>query len=136
MKLRSKQKATKQPASPVKKRTSTKRTAGPGVADGASTGGANKFDAEKVPLDLLPFAALEEVAAVLALGAGKYGRYNWRGGMDWCRLLGACLRHLFAWAKREEADPESGLSHLAHAACCILFLIDYEKRGAGQDDRA
>lgn len=55
--------------------------------------------------------------------------------MAWSRMLGACLRHLFSWAKREEADPESGLSHLAHAACCVLFLIDYERRGAGQDDR-
>lgn len=94
-----------------------------------------KFDGDKVPLDLLPFDAIEQVGMVLRHGAQKYGRRNWEGGLDWSRLLGAALRHLFAWARGENVDPESGLSHLAHAGCCVLFLISSEQRQIGKDDR-
>lgn len=94
-----------------------------------------KYDAGKPRMELLPFEALEAVARVMAFGAVKYGDHNWRGGMAWTRLLGAALRHLGAWARGEKADPESGESHLAHAACCILFLLTYEIAKLGADDR-
>jgi hypothetical protein len=97
---------------------------------------ATKHDQEKVRLELLPQEALEEVAKVLTHGAEKYGEHNWRKGMHWTRFVGAALRHLYAWQSgMEDRDPESGLSHLAHAACCILFLLVYEKLGLGEDDR-
>lgn len=96
---------------------------------------ALKLDTGKVPLELLPFESLIEVGKVLAFGAQKYGRYNWRQGMEWTRLVGAILRHLFAWMQGEEKDPESGLSHLAHAGCGILFLLAYELKTIGSDDR-
>ena len=35
----------------------------------------------------------------------------------------------------EDKDPESGLSHLAHAACCIMFLLEFEKTHPELDDR-
>jgi hypothetical protein len=35
----------------------------------------------------------------------------------------------------EDKDPETGFSHLSHVGCCALFLIAYELRGAGLDDR-
>lgn len=94
-----------------------------------------KYDTGKVPLELLPPEALIEIAKVLAFGAEKYGRHNWRKGMAWSRLAGAILRHLFAWMQGEDKDPESGLSHLAHAGCDILFLMSYEINGIGEDDR-
>lgn len=95
-----------------------------------------KHDAGKVRLDLLPFDAVTEIAHVLTFGARKYGDRNWEGGFKWGRLLGACLRHLFAWAGGEDVDQETGRSHLAHAGCCILFLLAHELRGIGEDDRA
>lgn len=94
-----------------------------------------KNDQEKNRLDLLPFDALEEVGQILTLGAAKYGVGNWRKGMAWHRLFGAALRHLWAWYRREETDPESGRSHLAHAACCVLFLLSYTLTKSGEDDR-
>lgn len=97
--------------------------------------GGVKHDQGKVPLHLLPTEALREVAKVLAFGAQKYDPWNWKKGMDWSRLHGAALRHLFAWAEGEEGDPETGLSHLAHAACCVLFLLTYEVLDLGTDDR-
>jgi hypothetical protein len=67
--------------------------------------------------------------------AKSTGDHNWRKGMAWHRLFGAALRHLWAWYRGEKADPETGLSHLAHAACCVLFLLTYELKGLGTDDR-
>ena len=97
--------------------------------------GGVKHDAGKPRMDLLPPEALREIAAVLAFGAQKYDAHNWRKGVAYSRLIAACLRHLFAWVGREDKDPESGRSHLAHAACCLLFLITFEQTNTGTDDR-
>lgn len=94
-----------------------------------------KFDAGKVRMDLLPPEGVLAVADILTIGAQKYAARNWEMGMDWSRPFGACLRHLFAWWGGENTDPDTGRSHLWHAACNIFFLITYEKRGIGKDDR-
>ena len=99
-------------------------------------GGGVKHDAGKPAWNLLPFDALNDVAAVLEYGRNKYASRNWEKGMAWGRLLGAALRHLSAWAQGTERDAESGLPHLAHAACCVLMLLALTKRGVGADDRA
>lgn len=94
-----------------------------------------KFDHGKTRFDLLPPEGVEAVAVILTNGATKYGDRNWEQGMDWSRPFGACLRHLFAWWGGEKLDRDSGKSHLWHAACNIFFLITYEKRNIGKDDR-
>lgn len=83
-----------------------------------------KSDAGKDPWHLLPLGAVAEIVKVLGFGAKKYGEHNWQG-LDKAddRYLAACLRHLSAWQQGEDLDPESGLMHLAHAACCLIFLI-------------
>ena len=63
------------------------------------------------------------------------GSHNWRKGFDWSRLYGAALRHLTAHMNGVNLDEESGLSHLSHAACCLMFLVEHEVRGLGSDDR-
>ena len=95
-----------------------------------------KFDKEKPRVDLLPGDALLEIAKVLGHGAEKYDDRNWELGMDWHRPFGALLRHLWAWWGGEELDKESGLPHLSHAGCNILFLIAYSLRNKGLDDRS
>lgn len=96
---------------------------------------AIKNDGEKPRMDLLPVESLEEIAKVLTFGAKKYSAHNWRNGFSWSRLLGALLRHIFAFMKGEDKDPETGLSHLAHAGCCILFLLWHEQYKKDLDDR-
>lgn len=91
--------------------------------------------ARKPRLELLPTAALEAVAQVLAYGAGEYGDYNWCRGARWGRYYAAAGRHIFAWWRGEDCDPDSGLPHLAHAICCLLFLLEYQRNGWGFDDR-
>lgn len=95
---------------------------------------ATKHDAEKVRMDLLDPAAIEKLAEVLTFGARKYEQHNWRRGISKSRLLAAALRHLFSYMRGEDNDPESGLSHVAHAMCCCMFLLGLEKR-TDLDDR-
>ena len=94
-----------------------------------------KHDGDKIPLNLLSTIALNKTAEVMAFGAQKYSANAWRAGMDWSRLIGAGLRHLNAFNGGEDQDPESGLSHLAHLACCIMFLLEYEETFLEGDDR-
>ncbi len=85
--------------------------------------------------ELVPYDAVDFLGRVLKHGAAKYGDHNWLKGTEWSRYLGAAERHLGAFKNGEDADPESGLPHLAHALCCIAFLLVYQLRAVGTDDR-
>ena len=97
--------------------------------------GGHKDDSAKPRYDLIAPEILEALAEVLRYGADKYEPRNWERGMDWGRVYGALQRHMWAWWAQKGADEETGYSHLHHAACCLMFLIAYEARGAGNDDR-
>lgn len=96
---------------------------------------ADKNDAEKLPVELVTVHFITNVAAVLAHGRKKYEAWNWTKGLPWMRTYGAVLRHLFLWATGEDKDPESGLSHLAHAACNLMFLDTWSHTHKELDDR-
>ena len=97
--------------------------------------GGIKHDSNKPPWSLLPFDGLEEVVKVLGYGATKYDAHNWRNGFKYSRLSDAALRHLTSFIRGEDKDPETNLSHLAHAVCCLLFLLEHTQKGYGTDDR-
>lgn len=96
-----------------------------------------KFDAEKLPLQLIPPEFLFATARGLGYGARKYSPGNWAtgSGLDHSRLYGALQRHLTAYWSGEDIDEESGNSHLDHAACMLAFLIAGVARRHGTDDR-
>lgn len=96
---------------------------------------AIKHDDDKLRFDLVPPHALQEVVAVYTMGAKKYGDRNWEQGLAWGRVFGAIMRHLWAWWAGEDNDPESGLSHLAHAAWGCLALLEYQHTHPELDDR-
>jgi hypothetical protein len=96
---------------------------------------AKKSDTGKARLDLLPPELMLSVSHVLAYGAEKYSERNWELGSKWGRYYAALQRHMLAWWAGEDTDEETGMSHLWHAGCCIAFLIAYESRGVGTDDR-
>lgn len=96
---------------------------------------AEKNDAGKLQFDLLPSDALIEVLKVLAWGAEEYEPHGWQKGMRWSKYFNAAMRHLWAWWRGEKLDPKSGLHHLAHAICSLMFLIGYEANGWGSDNR-
>jgi len=98
-----------------------------------------RYDTGKTQWDLLPWTALEEVAKVLEFGAKKYSANNWRegSGFSWGRVFNSTVRHLIAWWNGQDRDPETGLSHLAHCCCNVLFLLHYslDKDRFNKDDR-
>lgn len=96
---------------------------------------ALKFDAAKPRMELLPTAPLVGIAEVLTFGAKKYEDHNWRHGFEYSRLIGAAYRHLSSFNDGEDTDPESGLSHVDHALCCLTFLSEQIKKRTGTDDR-
>lgn len=98
-------------------------------------GEGRKDDGGKTPYHLIAPEMLEGVGQVLEFGAKKYAPRNWELGMDWSRPFSALMRHMWAWWRGEAADPETGMSHLWHAACCLMFLMAYEDRNTGNDDR-
>ncbi len=84
---------------------------------------ASKNDEGKIRVDLVHPAFIVEIARVMEHGAAKYGEWNWCKGFKWTRLYASTLRHLFAWFSNEDIDPDSGLTHLAHAAANIMMLM-------------
>lgn len=81
-----------------------------------------KEDSEKLPYHLLPFSVLDSIVKVQAFGAAKYGPNNWqrvRNGKK--RYLAAALRHLSAVQQGKRYDAESGLTHLSHALCSLMY---------------
>ncbi len=85
-----------------------------------------KADTGKARTDLLPPRALLAVAGVLEYGCRKYAAGNWRKVDDTGRYIAAGLRHVFAYMTGERVDAESGLPHLAHAVCCLCFILELD----------
>jgi len=89
---------------------------------------AVKHDQGKLDWSLLPWDAVEETIRVLEFGAGKYSPWNWAEGegFKYTRLFNSSMRHFVAWFwRKEDLDPETGISHIAHLSCNVLFLLHY-----------
>ena len=94
-----------------------------------------KGDNGKPQWGLLPWEEVEDIVKVLTLGSLKYSRDNWMRVPDLeNRYFDALMRHLIAYRKGEQLDPESQLSHLSHAACCLLFIQWGEKQRKAKDN--
>lgn len=88
-----------------------------------------KDDQGKPRWELLPLEPVAAVVDVLTFGAKKYAPDNWKkveNPVD--RYYAAVMRHLYAWRQGEILDPESGLPHIAHALCSLIFLAWFELR--------
>lgn len=97
--------------------------------------GAVRNNTDKLRYDLIPVAALQDVAKVLTVGAAKYGERNWEKGFPWSNPYASLQRHMQAWWSGEDLDPETGLSHLAHACCNLMMLQQFEHVYREGDDR-
>lgn len=92
-----------------------------------ATAGGRKFDGGKLQYGLLPPLALAETVKVLTFGAEKYEPDNWKVVPDSKRrYFDALQRHLWSWKQGESLDAESGIHHLAHAMCCLMFLYEHD----------
>lgn len=92
----------------------------------ATTGG-RKFDGNKLEYGLLPPLALKAVVEILTIGAQKYERDNWKHVPDAKRrYFDAAMRHMWDSKSGEKYDEETNKSHLAHAICNLMFLLEKE----------
>lgn len=94
------------------------------------------FGVRKPSPQFIPPIAIIEESVVMALGAAKYGPYNWQDDpVDATTYYSAAMRHLLSWFSGEDIDPESGASHLAHVRACMAILMDAKSSGSLIDDR-
>jgi hypothetical protein len=85
-----------------------------------------KYDNEKLMWYLLPFNVIEHIVKVLHKGALKYAPSNYHLVKPYrIRYFSALMRHLTSrFFHGEIYDKDTGELHLAHAGCCLLFLLE------------
>lgn len=83
------------------------------------------FASSKPRWSLLPWNALEDVLGAFEFGARKYAVNDWTNRSQVDHIDGA-FRHLTAWLRGDRRDPETGLSHLAHAGARVLMALALE----------
>ena len=108
---------------------------GVGDINGTTMGSGARFNSGKVDFSLLPLCTLEDEIRVWEYGAKKYSAHNWQRGMKYSIPFSCMMRHMSAWQRGEENDPETGLPHLAHAMCNLRMLTLYSKTYTAGDDR-
>ena len=96
---------------------------------------AKRDDKDKPKFELIPPSCLDALSRILTFGTKKYAERNWENGLYWSRCIAPLKRHLNAFEKGEDLDPESGLLHLEHLLANVVFLIEYHKTHPELDDR-
>ncbi len=82
-----------------------------------------KHDEGKPRFDLIDPEFELLLARVLTKGAETYGDNTWQDLEDAeHRYLAACRRHINKFSRGEILDRDSGLPHVVHAACNLMFL--------------
>ena len=82
----------------------------------------NKSDSGKAQIHLIPTEAILGMASALAMGAEKYGEYNFREGLEYTRIINSLMRHTLAFLAGEDNDSESGLPHTYHIGANYAML--------------
>jgi len=75
------------------------------------------------------WSSIAGVTRVLEVGARKYCANNWQNVRPGIRYVSAALRHLLATESGEALDPETGLPHLDHLGCCLVFALWQQQQG-------
>lgn len=89
--------------------------------------GGNRYNQGKPRWSLVDFDALEDMVKVLEFGATKYSDHNWKKGLKTTEIVESLLRHIFAYLRGEDIDPESKLPHIGHILCNAMFLAYTQK---------
>lgn len=109
--------------------------------------GGKKFDSGKAELDMIPYKALTEAAKAFTIGKCKYGKWNYKKGMEWSKIINAMIRHAMEFKEGNSENTETFRHietgetvtmkdhHLGAVIACASMLLDYEENGLGTDDR-
>ena len=97
----------------------------------------DKLDTGKIQPMLVCSSVVEAIARVREYGLKKYpdtGKDGWRR-LSIEQLQNACYRHWLLYVENPNGvDAESGLPHLWHVACNVMFLCERFKKDG--DNRA
>lgn len=108
---------------------------------------ARRYNSGKNRYELISSIGLERLAEVYTKGAEKYtirdeegkiiddGADNWRNGQKWMGVIASVQRHIEAWKRGEDIDPDLKTRHLANAAWGLFTLLDFEKTFPQGDNR-
>jgi hypothetical protein len=107
----------------------------PQVGNAEDLGEGLRYNLGKTRHDLAPAYAQEQYARVLTAGAVKYAPRNWENGMNWSTVLASMKRHIQAFERGEDYDPDTGELHTAHVMCNAAFLTEYYRIFPQGDDR-
>lgn len=97
------------------------------VAAATAEGRGMRFNSGKRKWSLVDFESFEPMVEVLEFGAKKYAADQWKNGLDKKEILESAFRHLTALMAGEVNDPESGLHHIGHLACNVMFYSYFTK---------
>lgn len=92
----------------------------------------------KAPLSyLLDFpTAIRELCFVMAMGAKKYTRHNWKKGGPVTEIEDCLMRHVLSYHNCETNDVESKRHHMAHVMFNAAAIIENDAmHGDKFDDR-
>lgn len=96
-----------------------------------SKAGFQKADGTKNRLELIQPEFIEGLGSILTGGAIKYAPNNWKlagAPEDIERIKGALFRHHMAYIRGELLDPDSGLPHVYHMTCNLMFLDYFDRQ--------
>lgn len=97
---------------------------------------AKHFDSGKPEISLIPYCAMVEMSKAFMYGQGKYGRFNFKSGLPYTKLIDSCTRHLMKFKEGENYDDESKtVTHIGHAMANLAMLMDVYTRMPEFDDR-
>lgn len=94
-----------------------------------------RYNQDKLQWSLVDFKSFEPMVRVLEFGAKKYAAHNWKKGLKVTQTMESLYRHLFALQSGEDIDPESGLPHIGHIQCNVMFLAHMLLNRPDMDDR-
>lgn len=81
-----------------------------------------RFNEGKPRWSLVDFKDLEGMVNVLEFGANKYSDHNWRKGLMTTGIVDSLMRHIASYLEGQDIDEESGLRHIDHMMCNVMFL--------------
>lgn len=94
------------------------------------TGAIRSADADHARFDLISPFITKGIAATLHEGGLKYGPHNWRKGFKFSECINHLIQHINLYNAGDTSED-----HLAHAACNIMFLMEFEHTHPELDDR-
>ena len=92
------------------------------LVEDTKTTKADRYNEGKPQFSLLDLNSMEPGVRVLAFGAKKYARNNWKKGLVFSEILDSMMRHIAELQEGNWLDEDSGLPHIGHLQCNSLFL--------------